>query len=59
MEEGKSWSKPQLIVLARGTIEENVLAGCKGDSRSGSSVTIHNRCIRSRCNSKCNTVNAS
>jgi len=25
----KKWSKPQLIVLGRGTPEENVLDGCK------------------------------
>ena len=31
----KQWSKPQLIVLGRGTPEENVLAGCKNSGTGG------------------------
>jgi len=31
----KPWTKPQLIVLGRGTPEENVLAGCKHGGNSG------------------------
>ena len=30
MKEKKPWVKPQLIILGRGTPEENVLAACKG-----------------------------
>ena len=30
----KYWSQPQLIVLARGTLEESVLVGCKNNSKS-------------------------
>ena len=29
MNKGKSWSKPQLILLAKGTADECVLATCK------------------------------
>ena len=29
MEEKKLWVKPQLIILGRGTPDENVLTGCK------------------------------
>jgi hypothetical protein len=38
--QNKPWSKPQLIVLARGTPEEMVLTQCKGDSSgTGASST--------------------
>jgi hypothetical protein len=33
--EKKQWIKPQLIVLARGTPEESVLAGCKSKIGEG------------------------
>ncbi len=29
----KRWSKPQLIVLSRGTPEESVLVRCKGNAK--------------------------
>ena len=31
----KQWSKPQLIVLGRGTPEENVLKNCKAGNAVG------------------------
>jgi hypothetical protein len=31
----KEWNKPQLIVVTRGSGEENVLAACKGNNSSG------------------------
>ena len=33
------WIQPQLIVLGRGTPEENVLAGCKTSKLSGAKAT--------------------
>jgi|GEM_PF-390934 len=36
----KKWTTPQLIVLGRGTPEENVLAGCKTSTLTGPSATI-------------------
>ena len=35
----KKWTTPQLIVLGRGTPEENVLAGCKTSKLTGNSAT--------------------
>jgi hypothetical protein len=35
----KGWTPPQLIVLGRGTPEENVLAGCKTTKLSGRGAT--------------------
>jgi len=35
----KKWTQPQLIVLGRGTPEENVLAGCKTSKLTGISAT--------------------
>jgi hypothetical protein len=35
----KKWIQPQLIVLGRGTPEENVLAGCKTSKLTGQSAT--------------------
>ena len=35
----KKWIQPQLIVLGRGTPEENVLAGCKTSTLTGASAT--------------------
>jgi hypothetical protein len=32
----KEWKKPQLFVISRGHVEENVLTACKSDSVSGS-----------------------
>lgn len=35
----KKWMTPQLIVLGRGTPEENVLGGCKTNKLAGMSAT--------------------
>jgi len=35
----KKWIQPQLIVLGRGTPEENVLGGCKTSKLAGMSAT--------------------
>ncbi len=35
----KEWVPPQLIVLGRGTPEENVLGGCKTSTLTGSGAT--------------------
>lgn len=35
----KEWIPPQLIVLGRGTPEENVLAGCKTSKLTGAGST--------------------
>lgn len=54
----KKWAQPQLIVLGRGTPEENVLAGCKTSKLSGGKATINSckkfnktktRCDQSKC----------
>ena len=44
MDEGKSWSKPQLVILDRGTPEESVLQSCKGGSFPTGSVQKHGAC---------------
>jgi hypothetical protein len=31
----KEWKKPQIIVVTRGSSEENVLDGCKGNNSTG------------------------
>lgn len=38
----QQWVRPQLIVLGRGTPEENVLAGCKTGILNGRSYTLKN-----------------
>jgi hypothetical protein len=53
----KKWIRPQLIVLGRGTPEENVLAGCKTSKLTGAAATITSckkkstkkACQRSKC----------
>jgi hypothetical protein len=35
----KEWTKPQLIVVARGLAQENVLIGCRVAGNSGASAT--------------------
>lgn len=37
----KKWSRPQLIVLGRGTPEENVLAGCKNAKRTAATGILN------------------
>ena len=47
------WTKPQLIVLARGTPEEAVLTGCKEIVESGETVPMNSPDITTQnaCNS--------
>jgi len=52
----KKWIRPQLIVLGRGTPEENVLAGCKTKKLSGSAATI-NSCKKQKNLKKCTLAN--
>lgn len=58
----KKWAKPQLIVLGRGTPEENVLANCKTTSVSGAG-TNKNACkaaSKGACSAaNCSTVGSS
>lgn len=42
----KKWSKPQLVILARGKSEENVLAGCKGNKLQTSQNANFNGCMK-------------
>ena len=60
----KKWSKPQLVVLARGLPGESVLVSCKNSSRTGSGTDITNckgfdarrtRCNQSDCSVPSNT----
>jgi len=53
MNKGKSWSKPQLILLAKGTADECILATCKS-SIVGSVGAHHNSCgTTSSCGTYC------
>jgi hypothetical protein len=57
----KRWIPPQLIVLGRGTPEENVLAGCKTSKNSGAAATIVSckkfNGTRIKCNqAQCNVI---
>jgi hypothetical protein len=56
----KKWIQPQLIVLGRGTPEENVLAGCKTSKLTGASATKVSckKIIFSFCNisTKCSAI---
>jgi hypothetical protein len=62
-ENRKKWSQPQLIVLGRGTPEENVLGGCKTSKLAGASAT-KNSCKKfnfnkKKCNqAKCSAISA-
>jgi hypothetical protein len=38
----KKWSRPQLIVLGRGTPEENVLMACKNTTQASSPNSVNN-----------------
>jgi len=57
--ERKKWIPPQLIVLGRGTPEENVLVGCKMSTMTGRSAT-KTSCKKKRggnCNGgKCSAI---
>ena len=52
----KKWLKPQLIILERSTSEENVLAACKGGSRTGPDAS---GCTSSQASGKCNSIKLS
>ena len=55
----EKWRQPQLIVLGRGTPEENVLAGCKTNKLSGAKATIVS-CKKFAANKKkCNQAKCS
>jgi len=45
----KSWSKPQLIVIGRGTPEESVLTACKIQSNTNTRNAARG-CNRTSCN---------
>ena len=55
----KKWIPPQLIVLGRGTPEENVLAGCKTSKLTGSAATIVSCKKFNAPKTKCNQANCS
>jgi hypothetical protein len=52
MEDRKKWIQPQLIVLGRGTPEENVLAGCKTSTLTSMLATI-NSCKKKSTKTAC------
>ena len=57
----EKWIPPQLIVLGRGTPEENVLAGCKTSKNSGQAAKIVSctkyNAAKTKCNGgNCNTI---
>ena len=58
-ENRKKWTRPQLIVLGRGTPEENVLAGCKTSKLAGSAATKTNCKKFNNPKTKCNQGNCS
>jgi hypothetical protein len=53
----KSWSKPEIIVLVRGSPEESVLAACKVFVVGGGNANKNNECSfiqYSSCDQGCN-----
>ena len=50
----REWKKPQLIVVIRGSPEENVLTGCKGGVYVGGSSGSHGICSELYDIAKCN-----
>ncbi len=56
MEKQRIWQEPKLIVLARSTPEESVLATCKSAAGSGATGTHHNNCgAAAGCPTYCST----
>ena len=55
----EKWIQPQLIVLGRGTPEENVLAGCKTSKLSGAAATKVSCKKFNAAKTKCNATNCS
>ena len=54
----KEWIPPQLIVLGRGTPEENVLAGCKTSKLAGAGAA-QKACYKYACAyTQCSTISA-
>ena len=54
----KKWIQPQLIVLGRGTPEENVLRGCKTAALTGYTAATYQGCIKMNAGkTKCNSTN--
>jgi hypothetical protein len=53
---GKKWIPPQLIVLGRGTPEENVLAGCKTSKLTGAKATKAGCYKKCTTGTKCSTI---
>jgi hypothetical protein len=53
----KKWTQPQLIVLGRGTPEENVLSGCKTSMLAGSAAKINSCKQLNALKTKCNSTN--
>jgi hypothetical protein len=49
----KTWEKPQLIILARGTPEESVLLACKLVKSGSSQNNKDNGCGKSSCSDLC------
>ena len=53
----QKWSKPQLIVIVKGTVEERVLDACKtGDSNTyigGSNLFFFGYCEKFLCGNMC------
>jgi hypothetical protein len=54
----KSWAQPKLIVLVRGTPDENVLQACRGTLKSPRSLR-RSGCYRSANCVPCNAPQAS
>jgi hypothetical protein len=50
----QKWIQPRLIVLGRGTPEENVLSGCKTKKLSGANATIVSCLKFNTAKTKCN-----
>jgi hypothetical protein len=54
----EKWIQPQLIVLGRGTPEENVLIGCKTSKLTGRSATVIS-CKKQKNKTTCNLAKCS
>jgi hypothetical protein len=55
----EKWIRPRLIVLGRGTPEENVLAGCKTSKLAGASATKVSCKKFNAAKTKCNQAQCS
>jgi hypothetical protein len=55
----KKWLQPQLIVLGRGTPEENVLTGCKIKNKMSGRNAAKTNCKKNvGCGGTCSSVTA-